>query len=119
MSDARDPERIERSVAHILRQRFFGLIAGHEDCNDHDTLRSDPVFKLVAGKTPDRRGLASQPTLSQSESAIDIPTLWRLHDFLIDDCLGKPPHLVVRVDKALPIQRFVVRAAHLGYYSVQ
>ena len=88
LNDLRDPERIEHSVAEMLRQRFFGLIAGYEDCNDHDTLRSDPVFKLVAGKTPERRDLASQPTLSRFENAIDIPTLWRLHDFFIDDFIA-------------------------------
>ena len=94
LDDLRDPERIEHPVAQMLRQRFFGLIAGYEDCNDHDTLRSDPVFKLVAGKTPERRDLASQPTLSRFENAIDIPTLWRLHDFFIDDFIAsfdKPP----------------------------
>ena len=88
LNDLRDPERISHSVAEMLRQRFFGLIAGYEDCNDHDTLRSDPVFKLVAGKTPERRDLASQPTLSRFENAIDIPSLWRLHDFFIDDFIA-------------------------------
>ena len=28
----------------MLRQRLFGILAGYEDCNDHDTLRSEPVF---------------------------------------------------------------------------
>ena len=88
LNDLRDPERISHSVAEMLRQRFFGLIAGYEDCNDHDTLRGDPVFKLVAGKTPEQRDLASQPTLSRFENAIDIPTLWRLHDFFIDDFIA-------------------------------
>ena len=85
LNDARDPERTHHTVAEMLRQRFFGLIAGYEDCNDHDSLRGDPVFKLVAGKAPQRRDLASQPTLSRFENAIDIPSLWRLHDFLLDD----------------------------------
>jgi len=31
------------------------------------------------------RLLDSQPTLSRFENAIDIPSLWRLHDFLLDD----------------------------------
>ena len=88
LNDARDPDRIEHSVAEMLRQRFYGLLAGYEDCNDHDTLRSDPVFKLVAGKTPERNDLASQPTLSRFENAIDIASLWRLHDFFIDDFIA-------------------------------
>lgn len=88
LNDPRDPERINHSVAAMVRQRIYGLIAGYEDCNDHDTLRGDPVFKLVAGKTPEQRDLASQPTLSRFENAGDIPTLWRLHDFFIDDFIA-------------------------------
>ena len=44
----------------MLRQRVFGILAGYEDCNDHDTLRDDPVFKLVAGRLPDDQPLASR-----------------------------------------------------------
>ena len=32
----------------MLRQRLYGILADYEDCNDHDTLRDDPVFKLIA-----------------------------------------------------------------------
>ena len=45
--------------------RVFGILAGYPDQNDHDTLRSDPVFKLVAGRSLDEDDLASQPTLSR------------------------------------------------------
>src|SRR5271170_2473623 len=54
----------EQSLASMLRQRLFGILAGYEDCNDHDTLRDDPVFKLVSDRLPDGQALASQPTLS-------------------------------------------------------
>ena len=47
-------------------------LAGYEDQNDHDTLRADPVFKLIAGRPPDDPDLASQPTLSRFENAISI-----------------------------------------------
>lgn len=88
LNDRRDRERIEHSLEEMLRQRLYGVLAGYEDCNDHDALRSDPVFKLVAGKTPERADLASQPTLSRFENAIDIPALWRLHDFFLDDFIA-------------------------------
>ena len=29
----------EHSLLSMLRQRLFGILAGYEDCNDHDTLR--------------------------------------------------------------------------------
>jgi hypothetical protein len=68
----------------MLRQRLFGILADYEDCNDHDALREDPIFKLLAGKLPADDPLASQPTLSRFENAITIPTLWKLLDFLVD-----------------------------------
>lgn len=91
LEDPRDPDRIEHSFPEMLRQRFYGILAGFEDCNDHDTLRGDPVFKLVAGRTPEQPELASQPTLSRFENLIDIPSLWRLHDFFIDDFIASWP----------------------------
>lgn len=79
--DARsDPEH---TVGQMLRQRLYGILAGYEDCNDHDDLRDDPVFKLVAGKLPDDGPLASQPTLCRFENALLIPALHRLVDFTI------------------------------------
>jgi len=33
--------------------RIFGLLADHEDQDDHDTLRYDPIFKLIANRSPD------------------------------------------------------------------
>ena len=69
----------------MLRQRVYGILAGYEDCNDHDTLRDEPVFKLVAGGVPpDGDPLASQPTLSRFENALLIPALHRLLGFLLD-----------------------------------
>lgn len=88
LHDVRNPRRIRHTAGHMLRQRLYGIIAGYEDCNDHDTLRSDPVFKLVAGATPGQPDLASQPTLSRFENAVRIPALWRLHDFFIADFIA-------------------------------
>ena len=67
----------------MLRQRLFGILAGYEDCNDHDTLRNDPVFKLVAGRLPEEEALASQPTLSRFENLATPAVLQKLIDFLI------------------------------------
>jgi len=49
----------QHALVEMVRQRVFGILAGYEDQNDHDTLRSDPVFKLVAGRCPDDDDLAS------------------------------------------------------------
>ena len=79
-----DPNpRRDHSLLSMLRQRFFGILAGYEDCNDHDTLRDDPVFKLVAGKLPQDDALASQPTLSRFENLATPAVLQKLIDFNI------------------------------------
>ncbi len=68
----------------MVRQRVYGILVDYEDQNDHDTLRSDPVFKLIADRLPVDPDLASQPTLSRFENAVSIPDLWRLRDMLVD-----------------------------------
>lgn len=76
------PQR-QHSLLSMLRQRLFGILAGYEDCNDHDTLRDDPVFKLVSGKLPEDEALASQPTLSRFENLATPAVLQKLIDFTI------------------------------------
>ncbi len=97
LKDCRRPEQVEHTLAEMVRQRIFGILAGYEDCNDHDTLRSDPVFKIVADRNPEEDDLASQPTLSRFENAIDIPALWRLHDFFIDEFIHSFPEPPTRI----------------------
>ena len=69
------------AVGEMINQRLFGIIAGYEDCNDHDDLRGDPVFKILAGRRPTDDELASQPTLSRFENSITPAMLQRLIDF--------------------------------------
>jgi hypothetical protein len=84
LRDPRDPDLIEHSVLDMLRMRLYGILAGYQDQNDHDALRADPVFKLVADRLPTDPDLASQPTLSRFENAVSIADLKRLRDVLID-----------------------------------
>jgi Transposase DDE domain group 1 len=84
LHDPRDQSRVEHSFLEMVRLRLYGILAGYEDQNDHDTLRHDPVFKLIAGRAPGEAGLASQPTLSRFENAIDRASLKRLKDVFLD-----------------------------------
>jgi len=84
LNDPRDPSRVEHSFLQMVRMRLYGILADYEDQNDHDTLRHDPVFKLLAGRAPDGPDLASQPTLSRFENQIDTASLKRLKDVFID-----------------------------------
>src|SRR5512132_4052064 len=102
IEDRRHPDFTAHSVLTMVRQRVFGILADYEDQNDHDTLRSDPVFKLIADRLPDDPDLASQPTLSRFENAVSIPDLWRLRDVLVDlfiQSFDTPPrHLTLDLD---------------------
>jgi Transposase DDE domain group 1 len=94
LDDPRTPHRIEHSIRDMVRARVYGILAAYEDQNDHDALRHDPVFKLVADRAPDGPDLASQPTLSRFENAITIASLKRLRDVLIDQFIAsfaEPP----------------------------
>ena len=51
------------------------IAAGYEDCNDADTLRHDPMFKLAMGRLPNDSDLCSQPTISRLENLPDARTL--------------------------------------------
>lgn len=88
IDDPRDPELIEHSVLDMLRMRLYGILAGYEDQNDHDALRADPVFKLIADRLPSDPDLASQPTLSRFENSIDIPSLKRLRAVFVDQFIA-------------------------------
>jgi len=102
LRDHRDPSLTRQPVLTMVRQRIYGILADYEDQNDHDTLRSDPVFKLIADRLPDDPDLASQPTLSRFENAVSIPDLWRLRDVLVDlflESFDAPPgHLTLDLD---------------------
>ena len=69
--DRRDPALIEHAVRTLVGQRVFGLALGYEDLNDHDHLRHDPLFAVLAGKLSARRedcaAVAGKSTLNRLE----------------------------------------------------
>jgi hypothetical protein len=102
IDDPRDPRLVEHTVLEMLRARLYGILAGYEDQNDHDALRADPIFKLVADRLPTDHDLASQPTLSRWENATTIRSLKRLRDVFIDQFIAAfdspPRHLLFDLD---------------------
>jgi hypothetical protein len=102
LDDPRDPELIEHTMLEMSRARIYGILADYEDQNDHDTLRHDPAFKLIADRSPTDPDLASQPTLSRFENDINIPSLKRLRDVFIDQFIAsfvRPPRrLIIDLD---------------------
>lgn len=102
LQDARVPGLIDHPFLEMVRSRIYGVLAGYEDQNDHDALRYDPIFKLIAERSPEADPLASQPTLSRFENAINIASLKRLRDLFIDQFIGSfpipPKHLTFDID---------------------
>ena len=102
LHDQRDPNLVPQSLLSMVRQRIYGILADYEDQNDHDTLRSDPVFKILADRLPDGPDLASQPTLSRFENAVSITNLWRLRDAITDQFIQSfdkiPHHITLDID---------------------
>lgn len=68
IDDPRAPDRIQHSLADMLRFRLLMMAARYEDGNDAGRLRHDPLFKLASGRLTDAAALCSQPTLSRLEN---------------------------------------------------
>ncbi len=65
--DGRNPALVEHSVLEMLAQRVYGLALGYEDLNDHEQLRNDPVFGILAGREELEQPLAGKSTLNRME----------------------------------------------------
>src|ERR1700694_3175686 len=65
--DGRNQEQVEHSVLEMLSQRIYGLALGYEDVNDHEQLRKDPVFGILAGRKELEEPLAGKSTLTRVE----------------------------------------------------
>jgi len=79
IKDRRQPGKIEHTVHEVLNQRLYAIACGYPDCNDAARLSSDPVHRLLSrGETSAEQMLASQPTLSRFENAVDRGSLYRM-----------------------------------------
>lgn len=99
IEDGRDARYVKHEMRDLIRQRIYQIAMGYEDCNDSNSLRSDPALKTAVGRRPDTDSdLASQPTFSRLENSISGFDLKRLHDLLVEHYLnrrGKPPEEIV------------------------
>jgi len=102
LSDRRCAALVDHTFLEMTRARIYGILADYADQNDHDVLRSDPVFKLICGRSIEDDDLASQPTLSRFENAIDVKSFFRLQDVLLEQFIAsfdKPPaYLTLDID---------------------
>jgi len=88
--DQRQPGKVEHEVEELLAQRIYGIACGYADANDAARLGEDPVHKLLVGRDPvEGADLASQPTLSRFENAVDRKQLYRMGEALADAVLER------------------------------
>ena len=108
--DYRRAELIEHDVATLVGQRVYGLALGYEDLNDHDHLRHDPMFEVLADKLSARRSdcaaVAGKSTLNRLELSQEAPSRYhkisyrseaieRLFVDLFLEAHGKAPKRIV------------------------
>jgi len=84
--DNRDPNLIEYSYLHMLKQRVYLMMQGYEDCNDEEKLSEDPIIKYLLGNN-----LCSQPTLCRFENSIDKHTVYNLCNWFVDNYVNSLP----------------------------
>ena len=99
LRDPRDPRRVTFTLHDLLKQRVLQIAAGYEDANDANTLRHDPIFKLLLGRLPESgTPLASQPTISRFENRVSRTDLYRMARVLVDQFMAsyeRAPKLIV------------------------
>ena len=77
--------RGRHSLASLVKQRVFQIACGYEDQNDSDTLRGDPLLKMVCGEAPESGfDLASQPTICRMENAADARSCHQIAEILFE-----------------------------------
>ena len=83
--DHRDPTRITHRVSSLVRQRVYGLALGYEDLNDHEHLRHDPLFAVLAEAADLTVPLAGKSTLNRLElSAASVDEAERYKKIAVD-----------------------------------
>lgn len=98
ITDSRHSSYTKHQVSDMITQRVLQICLGDADCNDCDTLRSDPMLKLGTEKDPTGDDLASQSTMSRLENAVTIRDLVRLGyvlcDHFLDSYASKAPKVI-------------------------
>ena len=115
---------VRHSLEALVRQRVFQIACGYQDQNDAAQLRTDPLFKLACGRLPvSEADLASQPTLSRLENAVDRWAVERLAAAIADLYLhqrgraGVPSRILLDLDgTADPAHGEQEGVAYHGYY---
>jgi hypothetical protein len=128
--DGRRQDRVEHSIAEMLAQRIYGLALGYEDINDHEQLRTDPLFGVLAEREEADRPLAGKSTLNRMELGAGIEdrykkiTFWKdgvdelLTQLFLEAQQQPPAEVVLDIDTTdLPLHGKQEGRFFHGYYD--
>ena len=128
--DGRNQALVEHSVVEMLSQRIYALALGYEDLNDHEQLRTDPLFGILAGKENLAEPLAGKSTLNRMELGTGINdrykkiTFWKeaidelLVSVFIESYQQAPAEIVPDMDTTdLPLHGKQEGRFFHGYYN--
>ena len=108
--DGRNQNQVEHSILEMLSQRIYGLALGYEDLNDHEQLRNDPVFGILAGREQLEEPLAGKSTLNRMELGAGVKdrykkiTFWKeavdelMVNVFIESYAQAPKQIVLDID---------------------
>jgi hypothetical protein len=127
--DGRNQELVEHSVREMVGQRVYGLALGYEDLNDHEELRTDPVFGMLAERNELSNPLAGKSTLNRMELGTGINDRYKKITFWkagVDDLMVKvfleahttaPQEIILDIDTTdLPLHGKQEGRFYHGYY---
>jgi Transposase DDE domain group 1 len=128
--DGRNPRLVQHSIEEMLSQRIYGLALGYEDINDHEQLRKDPVFGILAGREELDEPLAGKSTLNRMELGTGVNSRYKKITFWkdgVDELLVKvfleshqeiPAEIVLDMDTTdLPLHGKQEGRFFHGYYD--
>src|ERR1700691_464047 len=128
--DGRNQNLVEHTIPEMLSQRIYGLALGYEDINDHEQLRRDPVFGILAGREGLEEPLAGKSTLNRMELGTGITdrykkiTYWKdaIDELMVREFVeshsSTPAEIVVDVDTSdLPMHGKQEGRFFHGYYD--
>ena len=128
--DGRNQDLVEHSILEMLSQRIYGLALGYEDLNDHEQLRQDPVFGILAGREELDEPLAGKSTVNRMELGAGTPdrykkiTFWKegmdelLVQVFLESHRSAPEQIVLDVDTTdLPLHGKQEGRFFHGYYD--
>jgi hypothetical protein len=128
--DGRNQKQVEHTIGEMLAQRIYGLALGYEDLNDHEQLRKDPLFGILAGREEADAPLAGKSTLNRMEMGAGTKdrykkiTFWKdaidelLVNVFIESHSVAPAEVILDVDTTdLPLHGKQEGRFFHGYYD--